>query len=298
MNIGLVGLGKMGGAIYSRLKSKGFDPQVHDPDANAYTKQQVPSHDRHASLEDLVNSLVTPRCIWIMVPAGAATMDVSTVLMDLLSEGDIIIDGGNSHYEETMDTAALVVAKSLEFADVGTSGGVKGEVLGFSMTVGSTPATYNRIIPILDALADESGFGHLLVGPHGAGHFVKMVHNGVEYGIMEAYAEGFALLKNAVRFDLDVREIAQTWNQGSVIRSWLLELIEEALQEDDALTDVSPVVRDSGEGRWTVQAATESRTPIPVIAASLWTRFASQDTSYSDRLLAKLRNIFGGHPVP
>ena len=297
MNIGLVGLGKMGGAIYTRLKSSGFEPQVYDADAKAYAKLEVPSHCQRTSLDDLVTSLDKPRYIWIMVPAGPSTTHAIEASGALLSPGDVIIDGGNSHYKETIHSAASVVAQSLEFADVGTSGGVKGATLGFSMTVGSTPTTYKRIEPILDALADESGCGHLLAGPHGAGHFVKMIHNGIEYGIMEAYAEGFALLKNSGNFDLDLRQIAQTWNQGSVVRSWLLELIEDALRDDTSLMDVNPVVSDSGEGRWTIQEATDSRTPIPVIAASLWTRFASQNLSYSDRLLAKLRNIFGGHPL-
>ena len=297
MNIGQVGLGKMGGSIYTRLKSSGFEPHVYDSDAKAYAKFDIPSHSQRTSLDDLVASLDKPRYIWIMVPAGAPTTHAIEASGALLSPGDVIIDGGNSHYRETIQSAASIVAQSLEFADVGTSGGVKGETLGFSMTVGSAPATYKRIAPILDALADDSGYGHLLAGPHGAGHFVKMIHNGIEYGIMESYAEGFALLKNSGNFNLDLLQIAQTWNQGSVVRSWLLELIEDALREDTSLIDVNPVVSDSGEGRWTIQEATESRTPIPVIAASLWTRFASQNLSYSDRLLAKLRNTFGGHPL-
>jgi 6-phosphogluconate dehydrogenase len=297
MNIGLIGLGKMGGAIYLRLISKGFAPKAYDFDANAYAKYSIPSHQSALSLEEFVKAIPEPRCIWVMVPAGRVTEEVVVDTMQLLSSGDIIIDGGNSYYKDTIRIANSVVDSSIEFADVGTSGGLRGETLGFSMTVGSTESTYNRISPILDALSDGSGNGHLLVGPHGAGHFVKMVHNGIEYGLMQAYAEGFALLNRTSSFKLDLESIARTWNQGSVVRSWLLELVAEALEQDVSLERVSPIVSDSGEGRWTIEEAIASRTPIPVIAASLWARFASQSSSYSDRLLAKLRNVFGGHPL-
>ena len=298
MNIGLVGLGKMGGAIFSRLTSKGFHVEVYDPNANLYTKYQLSSHQSHASLETLVAALPEPRCLWIMVPAGETTEGVIVKSTQLLSKDDVIIDGGNSHYKDTMRVARSVVEHSLQFADIGTSGGVRGETLGFSMTIGSTRDTYERISPILDALSpDGSEVGHLLVGPYGAGHFVKMVHNGIEYGLMEAYAEGFALLNRTAAFDLDLSRIADTWNQGSVVRSWLLGLIIEALEEDATLSRISPIVSDSGEGRWTIEEAIDSSTPVPVIAASLWSRFSSQDSSYADRLLAKLRNVFGGHPL-
>ena len=297
MNIGLVGLGKMGGAIYLRLISKGFTPLVYDSNPNAYTKYAIPSHHSLSSIEDLVAAIPQPRCIWIMVPAGHTTEEVILSTMRLLSKGDTIIDGGNSHYKDTMRIANLLVDHSVEFADVGTSGGVMGETLGFSLTVGSTVDTYERISPLLDALSDGSDGGHLLAGPHGAGHFVKMVHNGIEYGLMEAYAEGFALLNRTRSFELDLASIARTWNQGSVVRSWLLELIAEVLEEDASLEGVTPIVSDSGEGRWAIEEAIDSRTPVPVIAASSWARFASQSLSYSDRLLAKLRNVFGGHPL-
>jgi len=298
MNLGLIGLGKMGGAIYNRLLTKGFTPHVYDSDTNAYTNTMVSSRHFHYSLEELIMATPLPRCIWIMVPSGSATEEDIFRTARLLTKGDIIIDGGNSYYKDTMKFASSVVDSSIiEFADVGTSGGVKGEALGFSMTVGTTENTYARISPILDALSDESGPGHMLAGPHGAGHFVKMIHNGIEYGLMEAYAEGFALLNDTKEFDFNLRNIAETWNSGSVVRSWLLELIAEALEEDESLAGVNPIVSDSGEGRWTIEEAIESRTPIPVIAASLWTRFASQNLSYSDRLLVKLRNLFGGHPL-
>ncbi len=250
-----------------------------------------------SSLEELAKSVAAPRVVWLMVPAGA----VDSVIHELaphLSPGDVVVDGGNSFYRDTLRRAESLREKGIHLVDVGTSGGVWGEENGYCLMVGGAPAAVERLRPLLEALAPAPDRGWARVGPVGAGHFVKMVHNGVEYGLMQAYAEGFAILRRKREFGLDLRQVAELWRHGSVIRSWLLDLTARALEQDPDLTDVAPYVEDSGEGRWTVAEAVDLDVPAPVITLSLLQRLRSRDLeSYADRLLAVMRAQFGGHPL-
>jgi 6-phosphogluconate dehydrogenase len=289
MKIGLVGLGRMGAGIAERLRRGGHEVVGYD---------QNPAISQVRSLEDLVRSLPAPRIVWVMVPAGGPTQATVDELSELMSVGDIIIDGGNSYYKDSIRRAAVLKHKGIAFLDAGTSGGVWGLQEGFSLMAGGEKAAYDRIEPVLKSLAPspESGFGYM--GPSGAGHFVKMVHNGVEYGLMQAYAEGFELMEAKKEFNLDLHNVAEVWRSGSVVRSWLLDLAANALDEDPKLEKLEAYVDDSGEGRWTVQEAIELAVPAPVISSSLYARFRSrQSQPFGGRLLAALRNQFGGHAV-
>jgi 6-phosphogluconate dehydrogenase len=250
------------------------------------------------SLEEIAEKLAVPRAAWVMVPAGAPTDDMIDALLGFLAPDDVIIDGGNSNYKDTLRRAEVVGAAGMHFVDVGTSGGVWGLAEGYSMMVGGEEEAVERLRPLLEALAPgpDWGWGH--VGPSGAGHFVKMVHNGIEYGMMQAYAEGFEILKAKEEFGLDLHQVAEIWRFGSVIRSWLLDLTAAGLEEDQELSDIRGWVADSGEGRWTVFESIDQDVPAPVIALALMMRFASrQDDSYAARILAMMRNQFGGHEV-
>jgi 6-phosphogluconate dehydrogenase len=297
MQIGFVGLGKMGGNMVHRI--------LRDSDHEVVVWNRTPEPIEEAeklgatageSLADLVQKLEKPRHIWLMIPAGAPTQSTIQELYGLLDEGDLIIDGGNSRWTDSAANGATAAQKGIEFLDVGTSGGVWGLQVGYCMMVGGSDEGVGRMAPILDVLAPPDGWGHM--GAHGAGHYVKMVHNGVEYGMMQSYAEGFEIL-HASDYGLDMAKIANLWMQGSVVRSWLLELLARAFEtEGTELADIRGFVSDSGEGRWTVMDAIDKSVPAPVITLSLMARFASrQDESYAAQVNAALRNQFGGHAV-
>jgi 6-phosphogluconate dehydrogenase len=297
MQIGFVGLGKMGGNMVHRI--------LRDSDHEVVVWNRTPEPIEEAeklgatageSLADLVQKLEKPRHIWLMIPAGAPTQSTIQELYGLLDEGDLIIDGGNSRWTDSAANGATAAQKGIEFLDVGTSGGVWGLQVGYCMMVGGSDEGVGRMAPILDVLAPPDGWGHM--GAHGAGHYVKMVHNGVEYGMMQSYAEGFEIL-HASDYGLDMAKIANLWMQGSVVRSWLLELLARAFEtEGTELADIRGFVSDSGEGRWTVMDAIDKSVPAPVITLSLMARFASrQDESYAAKVNAALRNQFGGHAV-
>jgi 6-phosphogluconate dehydrogenase len=289
MKIGLIGLGRMGAGIAERLRRGGHEVIGYD---------QNPAISQVGSIEELVRGLPSPHVVWVMVPAGGATLATVEELASMMSVGDIIIDGGNSYYKDSMRLAAQLKQKGINFVDVGTSGGVWGLAEGFSLMAGGERAAYNQIEPLLQALAPTADSGYGYMGPSGAGHFVKMVHNGIEYGLMQAYAEGFELLSAKPGFELDLHQVAETWRSGSVVRSWLLDLAARALEEDPGLEKLQAYVDDSGEGRWTVQESIELAVPAPVITSALQARFRSrQDQPYGARLLAALRNQFGGHAV-
>jgi 6-phosphogluconate dehydrogenase len=286
MQIGIVGLGRMGGNMAERLRRDGHDVVGYDAFSSA---SQV------ANLRELVARLTPPRSLWLMVPAGEPTETTLTELTTLLAPGDLVIDGGNSNFRDSLRRAAAVEARGLMFMDVGTSGGIWGLNEGYCLMAGGSDEAFARIEPALRSLAAPAGYAH--VGPLGAGHFTKMVHNGIEYALMQAYAEGFEILE-ASQFDLDLRHVADLWNHGSVVRSWLLELTESAFAEDPKLESLRGYVDDSGEGRWTVFEAIQEGVPAPTIAMSLFARFSSrQENSFAMRVLAAMRNKFGGHAV-
>jgi 6-phosphogluconate dehydrogenase len=297
MQLGMVGLGKMGGKMTERLAEGGHQVHVYDLDTEvsrvAAERDRVTSHEE---LAELVSALPAPRVVWVMVPAGESTEATLGAVADAMEVGDILVDGGNSMFRDTMRRASELAERGIALLDAGTSGGVWGLEVGYCLMVGGEAAPVTHCEPIFRTLAPPDGYAH--VGPPGAGHFVKMIHNGIEYGLMQAYAEGFELLK-ASEFDLDLREIAGLWNHGSVVRSWLLELLERAYAQDGpGLERVRGWVADSGEGRWTVQTAIDLNVPAPVITLSLLNRFRSrQDESYTAQVLAALRNQFGGHAV-
>ncbi|TAL16321.1 decarboxylating 6-phosphogluconate dehydrogenase [bacterium] len=296
MEIGIAGLGRMGGGIAGRLLGRGHRVTGYDASADAVRGAAAKGAAAARSLAELVNTLAPPRAVWLMLPAGAPTGETIEKLSALLAPGDLIIDGGNSHYRDSMQRAKELAEKEILFVDVGVSGGVWGLENGYSLMAGGEKSAIDRIAPVLRDLAPapDKGWGH--VGPAGAGHFVKMVHNGIEYGLMQAYAEGFNLLFAKKEFDFDLEEVANIWRHGTVIRSWLLDLTAEALGGNPTLSGVSPKVSDSGEGRWTVAEAAELGVPVPVISASLMQRFASGDgENFGNRLLSALRHEFGGH---
>jgi 6-phosphogluconate dehydrogenase len=297
MQIGFVGLGRMGGNMVHRiLRDSDHQVVAYDPGADAVKAAVGLGAGAAESLEDLVQKLDKPRAVWLMVPAGPITQQSIDNLIELLDEGDMIIDGGNSRWTDSKAHAEAASAQGIEFVDVGTSGGVWGLEVGYCMMVGGGDEAVKRLSPILDLLAPPNGWSHM--GPHGSGHYVKMVHNGIEYGLMEAYAEGFEIL-HASEYELDLHDIARLWGQGSVVRSWLLELLERALEANgNDLPHIRGFVEDSGEGRWTVADAIEHDVPAPVITLSLLARFTSrQEESYSAKVIAALRNEFGGHAV-
>ena len=299
MELGMVGLGRMGSNMVQRLISRGSHRVVvYDRSADAIRASESNGAVGAASLDALVRELDPPRAVWLMVPAGDATEATMESLVPLLSPDDVVLDGGNSNYKDSIRRADRLTQHRIHFLDVGTSGGIWGLAEGYSLMVGGEEAVFRRLEPVFQALAPSSdkGYGH--VGPSGAGHFVKMVHNGIEYGLMQAYAEGFELMRAKEEFGLDLAQIARVWRHGSVVRSWLLELTEAALVEDPALDGLQAYVEDSGEGRWTVEESVQLGIPMPVIALSLQARFRSrQEQPFGGKLLAAMRNQFGGHSV-
>ena len=298
MELGMIGLGRMGGNMALRLSKGGHNVVGYDPNQQVvqdYVKQGISGA---SSLEDLVGKLSAPRAVWSMVPSGDVTEATVNRLGELLSPGDTVIDGGNSYYKDSVRRAAVLKEKGIYFLDSGTSGGIWGVTEGYSLMVGGDSDAFDRLEPIMQTLAPAADKGYGRVGPAGAGHFVKMVHNGIEYGMMQAYAEGFEIMEAKKEFELDMAGIAEIWRYGSVVRSWLLDLTAAALQEEPDLASLQAYVDDSGEGRWTVQESVDLAVPAPVISASLQARFRSrQENSFGARLLAAMRNQFGGHAV-
>lgn len=295
MQIGFIGLGRMGGNMVRRLLQGGHQIVAYNRSPGPTKEVEKLGATAAYSLPEVVAALSPPRSVWVMVPAGKVTKEMVMALADLLAPGDTIIEGGNSHYKEDAPRAAELKKKNIHYLDAGTSGGVWGLKVGYCLMVGGDRDVFARHEPIFRTLAPEKGYGHM--GGHGAGHYVKMIHNGVEYGMMQAYAEGFELLHKS-DFQLNLPAIAQLWMQGSVVRSWLLELAASALEQDPQLAQIRGYVEDSGEGRWTILDAIEKDVPAPIITQSLFTRFRSrQDESFGEKLLAALRNEFGGHAV-
>jgi 6-phosphogluconate dehydrogenase len=297
MQLAMIGLGRMGGNMVERLMRTGHELVVFDRSADAVAKYAQLGAKPVADLHKLVAALKGPRIIWIMVPAGEPTEATINSLVPLLSAGDIIIDGGNSNFHDTIRRGEQLAKSKVEFIDCGTSGGVWGLENGYCLMVGGTDAAVKHCEPIFTALAPDKGYAH--VGPTGAGHYVKMVHNGIEYGLLQAYAEGYEILHASKTFPrLDLEQIANVWQYGSVVRSWLNELAASAFSRDAGLGDIKGWVADSGEGRWTVQEAIDLDVPAPVITLSLQTRFRSRQTdSFGAKVIAALRNEFGGHAV-
>jgi 6-phosphogluconate dehydrogenase len=281
----MVGLGRMGSGMTERLERAGHDVKTYDPNVQSTA----------SSLQELGQQLDPPRHVWLMIPAGQVTENALQELLGILERGDAIVDGGNSNFRDSQRRGAEAAERNLYFVDCGVSGGIWGLREGFALMAGGDAEPIGRLQPIFEALAPEGGYAHL--GPSGAGHFVKMIHNGVEYGLMQAYAEGFDLMQ-ASEFDLDLTAIAELWRHGSVVRSWLLDLLARALQENPNLEGIKGYVEDSGEGRWTVQQAIDTAVPLYVIAAALFARFDSRrDESFAAKVDAALRNQFGGHAV-
>jgi 6-phosphogluconate dehydrogenase len=298
MELGMIGLGRMGANMIERLLKGGHRVVGHARREESVNRVVEKGAEGAYSLEELVSKLKLPRVIWLMIPAGDPVDKTIQTLIPLLDADDVIIDGGNSFYKDTVRRAGVLKGKNIHYVDAGTSGGIWGLTEGYSMMVGGEKEIVDTLRPIFEILAPapDKGWGH--VGPNGAGHFVKMVHNGIEYGMMQAYAEGFALMKQKEEFNLDLHQIAEVWRYGSVVRSWLLDLAAEALEENPGLEGIAPHVSESGEGRWTVQEAVEQRMAAPVITLSLMQRFLSQDEeAFSNKMLAVLRNKFGGHDI-
>jgi 6-phosphogluconate dehydrogenase len=298
MQLGLIGLGKMGGFMAERLRLGGHQVVGFDFNAEAVAKLTASGNVGVSSLDDLAKNLQGRKAIWMMVPQGKPVDDTIAKLEPLLNPGDILIDGGNSNYKDSMRHYNEITAKGFQFVDVGTSGGVWGLKEGYSMMVGGDDEAVNYLRPIFETLAPaaDKGWGH--VGPAGSGHFVKMVHNGIEYGMMQAYAEGFTIMEKKEEFHLDLPQIAQIWRYGSVVRSWLLDLTADALAKNPALDGLEAFVEDSGEGRWTVIEAIDLNVSAPIITESLMRRIRSrEDNNFTDRMLAIMRNEFGGHAV-
>ncbi len=296
MQLAMIGLGRMGGNMVQRLLQGGHQVVVFDRSADAVKAHIAIGANGANDLADLSAQLSAPRVVWVMVPAGAAVESTIERLLPGLSSGDIIIDGGNSNYKDSMRRAAWLKGKGIEFIDAGTSGGIWGLTVGYCLMIGASPAAFRHCEPIFRTLAPPDGYAH--VGPPGAGHYVKMIHNGIEYGMLQAYAEGYEILHASKNFDLDLHQISAVWNRGSVVRSWLNELAERAFAKDSELAALKGYVEDSGEGRWTVQEAIDLDVPAPVITLSLLTRFRSrQSDSFGAKVIAALRNEFGGHAV-
>jgi 6-phosphogluconate dehydrogenase len=298
MDLGMIGLGKMGGNMTTRLLRAKHRVVAYAKDEGAIRAAEAQGADGARHLDEVVSKLSPPRAVWAMVPSGQPTEGVVADLCERLSADDVVIDGGNSHYTDSMRRADMLAKRGIHFLDVGTSGGVWGLSEGYSMMVGGEEAIVERLRPIFECLAPAPDKGWGRVGPSGAGHFVKMVHNGIEYGLMQAYAEGFDLLQRKTDFHLDLRHVAEVWSYGSVVRSWLLELTARALAENPTLAGIAAYVADSGEGRWTVQEAIEMGVPMPVTTIALQSRFRSREEApFADKLLAALRHQFGGHAV-
>ena len=298
MKLGMIGLGKMGANMAERLLRDGHKVTGFDPSADARKALEGKGGASAESLSALVKSLSTPRVLWMMVPSGKVTDDTVNALLPLLAKGDTVIDGGNSNYQDTLRRAKLYAEHELGYVDCGTSGGVWGLQEGYSMMVGGDEKLVDTLKPIFETLAPGKDKGWGRVGPVGSGHFTKMVHNGIEYGLMQAYAEGFSILQHKQEFKLDLHQIGEIWRYGSVVRSWLLELTTDALGKNPTMAGVAPYVVDSGEGRWTVAAALDLDVPAPIITAALIERLRSRDSdSFTDKLLSSMRNEFGGHAM-
>jgi 6-phosphogluconate dehydrogenase len=323
MQIGVIGLGRMGGNITRRLIQNGHEAVVYDHDANAIATLRQDGAMGAAGIDKLVKQLEPPRAVWLMLPAGKITEDTIDQLAELLAPGDIIIDGGNTFWKDDVRRAKKLKERAIHYVDVGTSGGIWGLERGYCMMIGGAKEVVAHLDPLFKALAPGLGnaprtlgrdgrdpraeLGYIHAGPHGAGHFVKMVHNGIEYGLMQAFAEGFDILKNAnsqalpedARFEFDLADIAEVWRRGSVISSWLLDLTASALAADPKLADFEGVVEDSGEGRWTIMAAIEEAVPADVLSAALYTRFRSRrDHTFAEKILSAMRKGFGAHVEP
>jgi 6-phosphogluconate dehydrogenase len=298
MEIAMIGLGRMGANMAQRLMRGGHKVVGFDPAEAARASLEKNGAQTAASLEQMVAKLNAPRIVWLMVPAGEITDNTIAKLAPLLAAGDTIIDGGNSNYRDTQRRAAMVAQRKIQYVDSGTSGGIWGLTEGYSLMIGGDAAVVERLRPIFETLAPGKDQGWGRVGPVGAGHYTKMVHNGIEYGLMQAYAEGFSILQHKSEFKLDLHQIAEIWRYGSVVRSWLLDLTADALQKNPTLKGIAPYVADSGEGRWTVADAIELGVSAPIITLSLLERLRSRDDdSFSDKLLAAMRNEFGGHEI-
>jgi 6-phosphogluconate dehydrogenase len=295
MQLGFIGLGKMGLNMVTRLRRGGHDVVAYDRSADAVTRAAATGASGVSSLNELVAGLSGPRAVWVMVPAGAPTESTIDALSAALSAGDTIIDGGNTNFHDDIRRAERLAAKNIEYVDAGTSGGIWGLEEGYCLMVGGDADVCRRLEPVFHTLAPPDGY--LRVGGHGAGHYVKMIHNAIEYGLMQAYAEGFELM-HASPFTIDLAAVAGLWGHGSVVRSWLLELTARALADDAELAGLRGYVEDSGEGRWTLQEGIDRDVPMPALTAALFTRFRSrQQDTFTERMLAALRNQFGGHAV-
>jgi len=298
MQLGLIGLGKMGANMAERLRLGGHQVVGFDFNAEAVAKLTQSGNVGVSSIEDLVRNLKGRKAVWMMVPQGKPVDDTIAKLESLLSPGDILIDGGNSNYKETQRRGREITAQGFHFVDVGTSGGIWGLKEGYSMMIGGEEEAVEYLRPVFETLAPEKDKGWGRVGPSGSGHFVKMIHNGIEYGMMQAYAEGFTILQSKEEFGLDLPQISEIWRYGSVVRSWLLDLASEALCKNPALDGLEPYVADSGEGRWTVFEAIDLDVSAPVITLALMRRIRSrEENNFTDRMLAVMRNEFGGHAV-
>ncbi len=296
MQLAMIGLGRMGGNMVQRLLQGGHEVVVYDRSAEAVKPHVAMGASAAKDLTDLSARLKAPRVVWIMVPAGAPVESTIDQLLPALAKGDTILDGGNSNYKDSVRRAAKVKERGVEFIDAGTSGGIWGLTVGYCLMIGASPEAFRRCEPIFKTLAPPEGYAH--VGPPGAGHYVKMIHNGIEYGLLQAYAEGYEILHASKDFKLDLKQISAVWNRGSVVRSWLNELAERAFAKDTDLTALKGYVEDSGEGRWTVKEAIDLDVPAPVITLSLLARFRSrQADSFGAKVIAALRNEFGGHAV-
>jgi 6-phosphogluconate dehydrogenase len=298
MELGMIGLGRMGANMTERLVRGGHRVVGFDPKPEARAGVEARGAGSASSIESLLAKLPTPRTLWLMIPAGDVTERSVTALSPLLAKGDVLVDGGNSNYKDTLRRAKGLAGLGIHYVDCGTSGGVWGLDHGYSMMIGGDEAVVARLRPIFETLAPAPDQGWGRVGPVGAGHFTKMVHNGIEYGLMQAYAEGFSILKHKREFGLDLHQVGEIWRHGSVVRSWLLELTSAALEKNPDLDGIGPHVADSGEGRWTVAEAIELDVAAPVITLSLIARLRSRDAeSFSDKLLSAMRNQFGGHEI-
>jgi 6-phosphogluconate dehydrogenase len=298
MELGMIGLGRMGANMAERLLDAGHRVTGYDPDADARKHLEAKGGSTAESLAALIKGLNAPRAIWLMVPAGKPVDDTIAALQPGLAKGDTLIDGGNSNYKDSQRRAAALSAAGVNYVDSGTSGGVWGLKEGYSLMLGGDEKTIERLRPIFEALAPAPDKGWGRVGPSGAGHFTKMIHNGIEYGLMQAYGEGFAIMGKKKEFAIDLHQVAEIWRYGSVVRSWLLDLTAAALEQNPALEGIAPYVADSGEGRWTVAEAIDLDVAAPVITLSLLQRLRSRDAdSFSDKLLAALRQQFGGHAI-
>ncbi len=299
MQLAMIGLGKMGANMTRRLLQAGVSVVGYNRSAAKVQElSSVAGFSPAGSLADAVGQLPLPRVVWLMLPSGEPTAEAVEQLGGLLQPGDILVDGGNANYHDSQARARLLAAKQIEFVDAGVSGGVWGLQNGYCLMLGGSPQAVETLLPAVHALAPAADRGWAHLGPAGAGHFSKMIHNGIEYGMMQALAEGFALLQGKQEFDYDLAEIAELWRHGSVVRSWLLDLMAGFLQQDQQLDTISPFVADSGEGRWTVEESIHQGLPAPVLTLALQMRFASQDEqSYTNRLLSKMRQAFGGHAV-